>query len=68
MDKIKIVVGVILIIISFIYLIRNPGQSMIDGMMKQSKKRFDKAKANEAANQTDTDPQVSENSDDTKVE
>ena len=42
MDTIKIVIGVILIIISFIYLIKNPGQSMMDGLLK--KKRVDQEK------------------------
>ena len=39
MDTIKVVIGVILIVISFIYLIKNPGQSMMDGLLK--KKRID---------------------------
>ena len=42
MDTIKIVIGVILIVISFIYLIKNPGQSMMDGLLK--KKRVDQEK------------------------
>ena len=42
MDTIKIVIGIILIVISFIYLIKNPGQSMMDGLLK--KKRVDQEK------------------------
>ena len=42
MDTIKVVIGVILIVISFIYLIKNPGQSMMDGLLK--KKRVDQEK------------------------
>ena len=42
MDTIKIVIGVILIVISFIYLIKNPSQSMMDGLLK--KKRVDQEK------------------------
>lgn len=34
----KIVLGLILIAISFIYLIKNPSQSMMDGLMKKRKK------------------------------
>lgn len=42
MDTIKVVIGVILIVISFIYLIKNPSQSMMDGLLK--KKRIDQEK------------------------
>ncbi len=42
MDTIKTFVGIVLIIISFIYLIKNPGQSMIEGLMK--KQRVDQEK------------------------
>ena len=64
MDTIKVVIGVILIVISFIYLIKNPGQSMMDGLLK--KKRIDQeqyaaeyramqeAKAAEAAEEAKT--------------
>ncbi len=43
--SIKVIIGLILIVVSFIYLIKNPGQSMMDGMMKKSEKNFEKAKA-----------------------
>ncbi len=42
MDTIKIVIGIILIVISFIYLVKNPSQSMMDGLLK--KKRVDQEK------------------------
>ena len=42
MDTIKMVVGIILIVVSFIYLIKNPSQSMMDGLLK--KKRVDQEK------------------------
>ena len=42
MDKIKLVIGLILIVVSFIYLIKNPSQSMMDGLLK--KKRVDQEK------------------------
>ena len=42
MDTIKVIVGLCLIIISFIYLIKNPGQSMMDALLK--KKRVDQEK------------------------
>ena len=60
MDTIKVVIGVILIVISFIYLIKNPGQSMMDGLLKKKRvdqeklvaeyKAMQEAKATEAAN------------------
>lgn len=64
MDTIKIVIGVILIVISFIYLIKNPGQSMMDGLLKKQRvdqeklaaeyKAMQEAKAAEAEIQTET--------------
>lgn len=42
MDKIKLIIGLILIVVSFIYLIKNPSQSMMDGLLK--KKRVDQEK------------------------
>lgn len=45
MGKIKIVIGVCLIVISFIYLIKNPGQSMMNGLLK--KQRVDQEKIQE---------------------
>lgn len=45
MGKIKIVIGVCLIVISFIYLIKNPGQSMMNGLLK--KQRVDQEKMQE---------------------
>lgn len=42
MDTIKLVVGLLLIVGSFIYLIKNPSQSMMDGLLK--KKRVDQEK------------------------
>lgn len=42
MDTIKLILGLALIIISFIYLIKNPSQSMMDGLLK--KKRVDQEK------------------------
>ena len=64
MDTIKIVIGVILIVISFVYLIKNPGQSMMDGLLKKQRvdqeklaaeyKAMQEAKAAEAEIQTET--------------
>lgn len=42
MDTIKLVVGLLLIAGSFVYLIKNPSQSMMDGLLK--KKRVDQEK------------------------
>ena len=41
-----------LVIASFAYIIKNPGQSMMDGLMKKRKEMYDKelAKAAEADN------------------
>ena len=52
MHTLKIVVGVVLVIVSFAYIIKNPGQSMMDGLMKKRKEMYDKelAKAAEADN------------------
>ena len=41
MDKLKIVVGVLIIIASFVYIIRNKN-SMLDNLMKKSKEDYEK--------------------------
>jgi|GEM_PF-5316871 len=40
--KIKAIIGIILVIVSFIYIIKNPSQSMMEGVMKNRKKRQEK--------------------------
>ena len=52
MKTAKIIIGIILVIASFAYIIKNPGQSMMDGLMKKRKEMYDKelAKAAEADN------------------
>ena len=45
----KEIVGIILLIASFGYLILNPSQSMIDGLMKQRKKKYEKLQEEAAA-------------------
>ena len=37
MGTVKVVIGVILIIISFAYIIKNPSQSMMEGLMKKNR-------------------------------
>ena len=42
---IKAIFGIILLVVSFGYLILNPGQSMMDGLMKQKKEKYEKIHA-----------------------
>ena len=42
MHTLKIVVGVVLVIVSFAYIIKNPGQSMMDGLMKKRNEMYEK--------------------------
>lgn len=44
MEKIKIVVGIVIIIASFIYVIRNKN-SMLDNMLKKNKEEWEKKQA-----------------------
>ena len=39
------IIGIIIIVISFIYLIKNPSQSMMDGLMKQRNIKKEKKQA-----------------------
>ncbi len=39
------IIGIIIIVISFIYLIKNPSQSMMDGLMKQRNIKKEKEQA-----------------------
>ena len=52
MKTAKVIIGIILVIASFAYIIKNPGQSMMDGLMKKRKEMYDKelARAAEADN------------------
>ena len=52
MKTAKIIIGIILVIASFAYIIKNPSQSMMDGLMKKRKEMYDKelARAAEADN------------------
>lgn len=52
MQTVKIIIGIILVIASFVYIIKNPSQSMMDGLMKKRKEMYDKelAKATETEN------------------
>ena len=43
--KIKIVLGIILIIVSFIYILRRPGVSMMESLMQQREKKMEMLKA-----------------------
>ena len=46
---IKTIVGIVLLAGSFGYLIKNPSQSMMDGLMKQKKEKYEAMKAEAAA-------------------
>ncbi len=41
MDKMKIVAGLIIVVLSFVYIIRNKG-SMLDNLMKKSAEDYEK--------------------------
>ena len=43
--KIKIVLGIILIVVSFIYILRRPGVSMMESLMQQREKKMELLKA-----------------------
>ena len=43
--KIKIVLGIILIVVSFIYILRRPGVSMMESLMQQREKKMERLKA-----------------------
>ena len=67
MKTAKVIIGIILVIASFAYIIKNPGQSMMDGLMKKRKEMYDKelAKAAEADND-ETDQNADESSENTQ--
>lgn len=44
MDKIKIAAGIIIIIASFVYILRNK-TSMLDNMLKKTKEEYEKKQA-----------------------
>ena len=46
---IKAIIGIVLLEGSFGYLVLNPGQSMMDGLMKQKKEKYEAMKAEAAA-------------------
>ncbi|MBR5315592.1 MAG: hypothetical protein IKU44_02270 [Firmicutes bacterium] len=41
----KEIFGIVLLVLSFGYLILNPGQSLMDGLMKQKKEKYEAMKA-----------------------
>ena len=43
--NIKIVLGIILIIVSFVYILRRPGVSMMESLLQQREKKMDLLKA-----------------------
>ena len=58
MGTVKVVIGVILIIISFEYIIKNPSQSMMEGLMKKNRvkqQNFEEVETAEEAVSQNTD-------------
>lgn len=58
MGTVKVVIGVILIIISFAYIIKNPSQSMMEGLMKKNRvkqQNFEEVETAEEAVSQNTD-------------
>ena len=43
--NIKIVLGIILIIVSFVYILRRPGVSMMESLLQQREKKMELLKA-----------------------
>ena len=43
--NIKIVLGIILIIVSFVYILRRPGVSMMESLLQQREKKMELRKA-----------------------
>ena len=58
MGTVKVVIGVILIIISFAYIIKNPSQSMMEGLMKKNRVKQQNFEEDETAEEA-----VSKNTD-----
>ena len=61
MKTAKVIIGIILVIASFAYIIKNPGQSMMDGLMKKRKEMYDKELAKAAESDND---ETAQNADD----
>ena len=58
MGTVKVVIGVILIIISFAYIMKNPSQSMMEGLMKKNRvkqQNFEEVETAEEAVSQNTD-------------
>lgn len=49
----KVALGLVIIVISFIYLIKNPSQSMMDGLMKKRQKSYEELQAKLAAQEAE---------------
>ena len=45
LQDIKIVVGLILIVVSFVYILRRPGVSMIESLLQERQKKMEKLQA-----------------------
>lgn len=45
LQDIKIVVGLILIVVSFVYILRRPGVSMIESLLQERQKKMEKLHA-----------------------
>ena len=55
LQDIKIVVGLILIVVSFVYILRRPGVSMIESLLQERPKKMEKLQAQQAQLQAQQD-------------
>ena len=62
MKTAKVIIGIILVIASFAYIIKNPGQSMMDGLMKKRNEMYDKELAKAAESDNDETAQNADES------
>lgn len=57
----KVALGLVIIVISFIYLIKNPSQSMMDGLMKKRQKSYEELQAKLAAQEAEKAEMLQQN-------
>lgn len=61
-ENVKIFIGIILIIISFIYILRKPGVSMMESLIQDRQKKMEKLQAQQEAEATALAQQEAESS------
>lgn len=55
LQDIKIFVGLILIVVSFVYILRRPGVSMIESLLQERQKKMEKLQAQQEQLQAQQD-------------